>query len=213
MTVFIQVFTSGPIETNLILIGCLQTRKAVIFDAPLDSVPLLTHSIEENNLHPEMLLLTHSHWDHTAEAAKIVKQLGIPLYVHAEDAVNVENPGSDGLPLFFPIEGVKPAGFLTDGQKILIGSLQIEVIHTPGHTPGGVCFWFPQEKVLIAGDTLFRGTIGNLSLPTARPALMWESLKKIGKLPPETRVIPGHGGETTIKDEQWIIHAKEKFGG
>lgn len=210
---FMQVFSSGPAETNSIVLACPKTHKAVIIDVPFDSSPLLLEAVKKHSLQPEMILLTHSHWDHLGEAALLKKQLNVPLYVHAEDAGNVENPGSDGLPLFFPVQGVKPDGFLKEGQKISVGSLEIEVIHTPGHTPGCVCFWLPQEKVLISGDTLFQGTIGNLSFPTARPALMWESLKKLAKLPPETRVIPGHGGETTIKKEQWIAHAKEKFGG
>ncbi len=87
----------------------------------------------------------------------------------------------------------------------------IKVIHTPGHSPGGVCFYLPSEKILFSGDTLFRGTIGNLSLPTARPDLMWDSLKKLAALPPETKVYPGHGGPTTISAEKWIAHAKGKF--
>lgn len=197
----IEVFSTGPVETNTILLGCLQTHKAAIVDAPLDSVSLLLDEIRKNSLEVQMILLTHSHWDHTAEVAALKEKLHVPLYVHAEDAGNVEHPGSDGLPLLFPIKGVKPDGFLQDGEEILIGSLQLKVIHTPGHTPGAVCFWLPKEEVLISGDTLFRGTIGNLSFPTARPSLMGESLKKLAKLPPKTRVIPGHGEETTIEAE------------
>lgn len=211
--VIIKTFTSGPVETNTVLLGCSSTRQAAIFDVPLGSARLLTQAIEKNSLNPQMILLTHSHWDHLADAAELKKLLNIPIYVHAEDAGNLEKPGSDRLPLFFPIEGLKPEKFLTDGQIISLGKLKIEVIHTPGHTPGGVCFWLRQEKILISGDTLFQGTIGNLSFPTARPALMWESLKKLSQLPPETRVIPGHGPETTIQAESWIQHAKEKFEG
>jgi len=211
--VLIQVFSTGPIQTNTVLLSCIKTHQAVIIDVPFESAPPLLEAIKKHALHPQMIILTHSHWDHTGGAAELKKQLNIPLYVHVEDAPNVEAPGFDGLPLFFPVQAVKPDGFLTEGQKISIGSLQIEVFHTPGHTPGGLCFWLNQEKVLISGDTLFRGTMGNLSFPTACPLLMWASLEKIGKLPLETRVIPGHGEETTIKDEQWIMYAKEKFGG
>jgi hydroxyacylglutathione hydrolase len=211
--VIIKVFTSGPAETNTILIGCSATRQAAIVDVPLGSARLLTQALEKDSLAPQMILLTHSHWDHLADAAKLKKLLNIPIYVHAEDAGNLEKPGSDRLPLFFPIEGVKPESFLTDGQIIPLGELKIEVIQTPGHTPGGVCFWLRKEKILISGDTLFQGTIGNLSFPTARPALMWKSLKKLAELPPETWVIPGHGPETTIEAESWIKHAQEKFEG
>jgi glyoxylase-like metal-dependent hydrolase (beta-lactamase superfamily II) len=210
--VIIKVFTTGPVETNSVLVGCEKTRQAAIVDVPFESAGVLIAALKKDSLTPKMILLTHSHWDHLADAAKLKKLLNVPVYVHAEDAGNLEKPGSDRLPLFFSIEGVKADHFLTEGQIIPLGDLKIEVIHTPGHTPGGVCFWLREEKILISGDTLFKGTIGNISFPTARPALMWESLKKLAQLPPETRVIPGHGPETTIQAEEWIKHAKERFG-
>ena len=207
----IKVFTAGPAETNTILIGCTKTRKAAIVDAPLGSSELIIQALKKDSLIPQMILLTHSHWDHIADAAKLKKLFNIPIYIHPEDAENLERPGSDRLPLYFPIEGIKTENYLSDGQILPLGELKIEVISTPGHTPGGVCFWLRQQKILISGDTLFKGTIGNLSFPTARPALMWESLKKLADLPPETRVFPGHGPETTIKDESWIKEAKKMF--
>ena len=204
----LEVYSSGPAETNTYLLGCPQTRRAVVIDVPFDSVDHLTQRAEALSLSIDLILLTHSHWDHTAEVALLKEKLGIPVYVHEEDAGNLEKPGSDGLPLYFPVKGVKPDGFLTDGQKLTVGELCIEVLHTPGHTPGGVCFYLAKEGVLISGDTLFRGTIGNLSFPTARPALMWISLKRLAKLPPQTIVYPGHGDTTTIGKESWIAHAK-----
>lgn len=206
----IKVFTTGPAETNSILIGCSKTRQAAIIDVPLDSTELIDQALKKDSLTPQMILLTHSHWDHLADAAKLKKLLAVPIYVHPEDAGNLERPGSDKLPLFFPIEGVKPDKFLNDGQIIPLGDLRFEVICTPGHTPGGVCFWLREQKILISGDTLFKGTIGNISFPTARPELMWQSLKKLAALPPETRVFPGHGPETTIKAESWIAQARER---
>jgi len=207
----IKVFTTGPAETNSILIGCSKTRQAAIVDVPLDSAEPIIQALEKDSLTLQMILLTHSHWDHLADVAKLKKLLGVPIYVHPEDAGNLERPGSDKLPLPFSIEGVKPDKFLSDGQIIPLGDLRIEVVSTPGHTPGGVCFWLRAEKILISGDTLFKGTIGNISFPTARPALMWQSLKKLAALPPDTRVFPGHGPETTIKAESWIAHARERI--
>ncbi len=203
----LEFFPSGPAETNAYLLGCPETKRAVVIDVPFESTPLLLQRSQALSLSIEMILLTHSHWDHTAEVALLKERLNIPVYVHKEDAGNLEDPGSDGLPLFFPIAGVKPDGFLSDGQELEIGSLHIQVIHTPGHTPGGVCFYLPKEMVLISGDTLFRGTIGNLSFPTARPALMWNSLKRLAALPEETKVYPGHGEPTTIGREKWIAQA------
>jgi glyoxylase-like metal-dependent hydrolase (beta-lactamase superfamily II) len=207
----LQVFSSGPADTNTYLIGCTETRRAVVIDVPFDSAEWLIDKAHKLNLSIEKILLTHSHWDHIAEVALLKERLAIPVYIHQDDVGNLEKPGSDGLPLFFPVTGVAPDAFLEEGQKINVGSLTLQVIHTPGHTPGGVCFYFPDEKILISGDTLFRGTIGNLSFPTARPHLMWDSLKRLAALPHNTIVYPGHGEATTIGREQWISHADSDY--
>jgi hydroxyacylglutathione hydrolase len=151
-----------------------------------------------------MILFTHSHWDHTADAALLKEAFHAPIFIHESDAGNLEHPGSDQLPLFIPIKGVKADHYLHDGQILELGELRIRVIHTPGHTPGCVCFYEETHSVLVSGDTLFKGTLGSLSLPTARPARMEASLKKLGALPKKTRVYPGHGETTTIGDEHWI---------
>ncbi|HEY2809990.1 MAG TPA: MBL fold metallo-hydrolase [Rhabdochlamydiaceae bacterium] len=202
----LEIFPLGPAETNAYLLACSQTKRAAIIDAPLDSSKILAKRAKEFDLHIEMLLLTHSHWDHIADAAAFKEKLHLPIYIHSEDAGNLVEPGLDKLPLFFPIKGVDPDHFLEQGQKIPLGHLHIEVIHTPGHTPGGVCFYLEKQKVLFSGDTLFRGAIGNLSFPTARPRLMTESLKKLALLPKDTVVYPGHGESTTIGDESWIVN-------
>jgi glyoxylase-like metal-dependent hydrolase (beta-lactamase superfamily II) len=209
----LEVFSSGPADTNSILLGCSKTLKGAIIDAPFDSVDHQMLRAQDFSLHLEKSLITHSHWDHIAEAEILKNEFGIPLYIHEEDAPNLINPGTDGLPHLFPLKGVKPDHFLFDGEVLEIGELKIQVIHTPGHSPGGVCFYIEREKVLISGDTLFRGTIGNLSFKTGRPHLMWESLKKLAKLPKDTRVIPGHGEETTIGAENWLSNAQQIFGG
>jgi glyoxylase-like metal-dependent hydrolase (beta-lactamase superfamily II) len=202
----LEIFPSGPLETNAYIL--VSEGHAVVIDAPPESAEVVLDRIEKLGVVVDMILLTHSHWDHIAEVSILKEKLKVPVYIHQEDAGNLEEPGSDGLPLYFPIEGVKPDGFLSEGQELMVGKLAIKVIHTPGHSPGGVCFYVPAEKMLISGDTLFRGTIGNLSLPTARPSLMWDSLKKLAALPAETKVYPGHGGATTIGAEKWIAQAK-----
>ncbi|MGC1878306.1 MAG: MBL fold metallo-hydrolase [Rhabdochlamydiaceae bacterium] len=207
----LEVFPAGPLETNAYLLACEITKHAVVIDAPLESSHLLLRRIKELSLSIDAILLTHSHWDHIAEVSLLKQKLGVPVYIHKEDAPNLEKPGSDHLSLFFPLEGVKPDGYLSEGQELKVGDLILKVIHTPGHSPGGVCFYLPSEKTLISGDTLFQGAIGKLSLPTAQPALMWDSLKKLAALPPSTKVYPGHGDSTTIGAEKWIAHAQEKF--
>ena len=157
------------------------------------------------------MLLTHSHWDHTADAAAF-KELGIPIFIHALDAENLKFPGSDGLPLLYPVQGVVSDQLIVDGQILTVGNMKLEVWHTPGHSPGGVCFYLKEEDLLISGDTLFKQAIGNLSFPTARPKLMWPSLKRLLTLPKKTRVIPGHGEETTIgAEEKWLRALIERY--
>jgi hydroxyacylglutathione hydrolase len=179
----IQTFTAGPLDTNCYLVE--REGRKILFDAPPGSFELIDEPVD-------LILLTHSHWDHIADCAKFKA----PVYVHAEDAENLRSPGSDGLPQFIEIEGVEPAHLLQDGETIE----GFEVIHTPGHCPGSVCFY--REGTLISGDLIFKGAIGTLSLPTAEPERMWASLERIAQLPPDTKVFPGHGPATTIEAER-----------
>ncbi|MFI5333642.1 MAG: MBL fold metallo-hydrolase [Chlamydiales bacterium] len=212
MQCIIEVFASGPFNTNTILLGCAKTKKAAVIDVPFDSVEKMVKRIHHHSLAVEKILLTHSHWDHIAEAAALKKNLNVPLYVHVADKDNLEHPGADGLPLLFPFEAAKPDRYVQDGDQVSVGMLEITVIHTPGHTPGSVCYYLAQEKLLISGDTLFRGTIGNVNYPQSRPDLMGDSLKKLAALPPETKVIPGHGESTSIGAESWLADAPKRFG-
>lgn len=208
---FIFKFPYGPLSTNAILIGCAETKKGAIIDPSLGSTGALLQKAEELGLQIEKILLTHSHWDHFADARGLKAKTGAPLYVHPLDAQNLVEPGSDGIPLFFDIASVTPDHFLNEGDVIEVGHLKMEVIHSPGHSPGGVCFYLPAQNLLLSGDTLFHGSIGNLNLPTAQPEQMWNSLQKLSKLPSQTRVVPGHGSDTSIGKESWLSRAKEIF--
>jgi len=208
----IQAFPSGPFATNAYIVACPITRKAAIIDPAPGSFPALSSFIEKNQLIPDKILLTHTHWDHIGDASLIKEKYTIPIYVHELDKENLELPGSDGLPCWISIKGIKADHLLKEGDIVPVGEVQFKVIHTPGHTPGGVCLYSDKEKVLLSGDTLFQGTIGNISFPTARPHLMWDSLAKLAKLPKETLVYPGHGPSTTIGEEDWLPNAKRIFG-
>ncbi|MCH9634698.1 MAG: Hydroxyacylglutathione hydrolase GloC [Chlamydiae bacterium] len=207
----IKVFSSGPFDTNAYIIFCPETKVAAIIDPAPESAERLLESIQINGFKVDKIILTHSHWDHFGDLATVKEKLEVPVYVHPLDQANLESPGSDGLPMFMPILGVLADQLLNDGQMISIGTLNFQVIHTPGHSPGGICLYCKDENILISGDTLFKGTIGNLSFPTASPEDMWKSLEKLAKLPPETQVFPGHGDSTTIEDESWLSNAKKHF--
>jgi glyoxylase-like metal-dependent hydrolase (beta-lactamase superfamily II) len=120
------------------------------------------------------------------------------------DKENLINPGSDGLPFDLDIRGVQPDILLKDGDIFHLEEFYFQVIHTPGHSYGSSCFYFPDEVLLISGDTLFKGTYGNISFPTSEPNKIKSSLEKLAKLPKETTVWPGHGDPTTIGVENWL---------
>ncbi|MBN9377542.1 MAG: MBL fold hydrolase [Chlamydiales bacterium 38-26] len=208
----IQAFPSGPFETNAYVVSCPDTKEAAIIDPAPNSAESIVNYINKHHLTPKKILLTHTHWDHIGDVYPLKEKYHIPVYVHEYDVFNLENPGSDGLPCWISIEGVVPDYLLKEGDRVSIGNQIFEVIETPGHTPGGVCFYNGNQHLLFSGDTLFKGTIGNLSFPTSRPHLMWTSLSKLAKLPAETRVFPGHGLETTIGQEKWLERAEELFG-
>ena len=208
----LETFPSGPFATNTFVIGCSASKKGVFIDPAPGAFSELMKKAKKHSLTIEAIWLTHSHWDHIGDLAAVQSALnGVPIYVHPADAKNVKNPGSDGLPLMEPVKGAEPDYDLVDGENLRVGELSARVIATPGHTPGGVCFYFEKEKILISGDTLFKGSIGNLSFPTAEPSKMWHSLKKLAKLPSETLVYPGHGGSTTIQAEDWLDKAENHF--
>lgn len=208
----VTTFTSGPVDTNCYLLICTQTRQAAIIDAPQGVVSKLLQAVKDEQLTIKIIFITHSHWDHIADAAKLQKTFQAPLYIHPLDAENLKHPGSDKLPLYFPVEEALPDGYLKDGETFHVGNLEIKVIETPGHSPGGVCLWLPKQKTLFSGDTLFKGSMGRIDFPTSSPSQMWESLKRVGTLPLDTKVYPGHGFPTTLAAEGWVTRAETIFG-
>lgn len=208
----IQAFPCGPFQTNAYIIACPVTHQAAFVDPSPNSFFSLTQAIEQNQLKPKAILLTHSHWDHIADVVAVKEKYKIPVAIHPLDAPNLEKPGADLLPCWIDIEGVTPDHHLEEDDCISIGNLKFTVIHTPGHSPGSICLYCAEENTLISGDTLFKGSIGNLSFPTSLPDAMWPSLEKLAKLPGNTKVFPGHGSATTIAAEKWLKNAKNFFG-
>ncbi len=185
------------------MIGSDQEKIAAVVDPGRNSLGTVVTLLDKEGATLQYILLTHSHWDHIGDVAAIKdKYPSSQILVHKEDEANLINPGADGLPLAMPIEGVKPDGYLKEGQIIKIGDLSCQVIETPGHSRGSVCFYFEAQKVVFTGDTLFKGAIGNTSFPTSEPKKMGKSLQTLFKLPKETVVYPGHGKKTTIGEEK-----------
>lgn len=183
----------GSYEVNCSIMS--ENGKAWIVD-PGHEGARIAALLEKKGLEPEAVLLTHAHFDHITGIKELQKLFpGLPVYVHPEDTVMFGHPFNQ-TPGEYDSIGV-PADIRD------VATLEIaEVIHTPGHTPGGVCYYFPGDRLLLSGDTLFAGSIGRTDFPGGSMSKMMESLRKLMELPEDTLVIPGHGSHTTIGQEK-----------
>lgn len=202
---FLDKIPSGPLRTNSLLLGCDVTKKAAVIDPAPDSKDAILRHAAKKELHIEKILLTHSHWDHIADVAALKEATFAKVFIHKLDAPALENPLSSHM----KIQGVVADGFLEDGKMIQVGKIYILVIHSPGHTPGSVCLYIEKEHLLLSGDTIFKGCMGKIAPADAQ--LMFSSLKRLSQLPLNTRVIPGHGSETTIEAEDWLDKPENYF--
>lgn len=207
----LQRFIVGPLSNNVYLFACGLGKKAAVVDPSSGSAAKIIKFLQDNDLELVYIFITHSHYDHIGDVAAVKAETGALLAIHEADKANLEVPGSDGLPSFFQ-KGAEPNFFLFDGQRLNLGNLEIEIIHTPGHSPGSVCLYVKEESLLFSGDTLFKHSMGRVDLPTSDAERMWGSLKKLSLLPANTRILSGHGEETTIGAESWLARAKDLFG-
>ena len=148
-------------------------------------------------------LITHGHMDHVSALAPLCAALPAPVAMHPRDAAWAFTADNQ-MPPFYPVPAQPPAieRPLADGQTWVDGALRYEVLATPGHTPGGVCFYFPADKVVFTGDTLFANSVGRTDLPGSSERALTTSLRKLLQLPDDTVVYPGHGPHTTIGAER-----------
>lgn len=172
----------APFGTNAYIATCKATRDSVVFDAPGEPDKLLG-GLEGTN--PRYILITHSHADHTLALADLASRLQVPVAAHPLDARAMPR-SPDVLP--------------SDGDTVSFGKVQLQVLHTPGHTPGSICYLM--GRYLIAGDTLFPGGPGKTSSPAALQQIIESLRKKVFALPDDTQVYPGHGDSTVLRKEK-----------
>jgi len=202
-----QVLTNsgGVAMTNAHLIADEKAGQAVIFDAPDNTVEPLLDEAQKRGWDVVGLWLTHGHFDHFADHAVIRRRFpNVKILAHAADQAKMNRPEIQvrmfGLP--FDIEPLAPDAFVVQGQTLKLGAMDVKVLHTPGHSPGHVVYYFPREKVLVGGDMIIGGSIGRTDLPDSDHAQMEESLKKIMELPDDTQLLPGHGQNSTLGEER-----------
>jgi len=195
--------TGGIASTNCYLVADEVARQAVLFDAPNDTTPALLDEARRQGWDITGLWLTHGHFDHIADHAVVTGRFpGARLLIHEADVPKLANPNDGLFPLPFVIPPRRPDAFVADGQVLQIGSIEVHVIHTPGHCAGHVCYHMPRDRVLIGGDLIICGAVGRTDLPDSDAAALDASIRRVMLLPPETRLLPGHGDISTLGDER-----------
>ena len=199
-------FVFNPLQENTYLIHD-ETGECVVVDAGCHSKgeqDVLKSYIDDHRLRLIALLNTHCHFDHVFGNAFLCSEYGVKSRAHRGELRNIERFKS-GAALFGFVGDPPPvpSDFLEDGMWIEFGKSKLQVIYTPGHSPGGLCFYSPDNKFVISGDTLFAESIGRTDLPGGDYDTLMESLKKLTEiLPDNTEVYPGHGPQTTIGHEK-----------
>lgn len=203
-TVLIDWRTVGPFMTNSHVIVCTETKEAALVDASGDA-PVLKEMLSKHGIQIKYYLQTHAHLDHVAALDELKTWHDAPIVLHKE-----ESDLYDNVEMQCRMFGLRPFPspppvdqWVDDGDTINFGTLQAQVLFTPGHTPGGISFFFDtgEQTYLFSGDTLFAGSIGRTDLPGGDMRVLQQSLKKLMKLPPQTLIFTGHGPPTTLRDE------------
>jgi glyoxylase-like metal-dependent hydrolase (beta-lactamase superfamily II) len=199
----VMQLTTGPVATNVWILTDLRTQEAIAIDTATPCVRWVTQQLADQAWQLRFVVSTHRHWDHIGDNAEVVVATGAALAVHSADRHGLEQPDMSVAP--FPIPASVPAVELAEGSHIRFGDIDLEVIHTPGHTEGSVCLLNREDRLLFTGDTLFAGGWGRVDLPGASQAQMIASLSRRASLDPGLTVLAGHGPQTTIGRElPWL---------
>jgi glyoxylase-like metal-dependent hydrolase (beta-lactamase superfamily II) len=200
-------FETGPLQENAYLVLDRNNRDAAIVD-PGDDGDRLIAGVDRADVQLRAIWLTHAHFDHVGAVRALREHFDVPVYLHEADVPMFEAGPFQAASYGIPFEGDEtPRERFLEGQGLTLGGLSFTVMHTPGHSPGHVTVH--GHGIALVGDCLFAGSIGRTDLPFASAAELARSLRRIVALPPETRVLPGHGPATTVGEERranpWIL--------
>ena len=198
-----EILAVGPLQCNCSVIGDEATHEAMVID-PGDDVEDVLALTRKHNLQVKQIVITHAHIDHVGGAMKLRAATGAPILLNQNDYALLKMLDMQAAWIGMPTPGkVEVDHSVSSGDTISAGAHEAKVLHTPGHTEGSICLYFEAEKKLIAGDTLFAGSIGRTDLPGGSMHKIMRSLHDtVLSLPDETLVIPGHGELTTVGEER-----------
>lgn len=198
-----EIILVGPLACNCSIIGDEATHQAMVID-PGDEIGAVLAIVRKHNLEVKHIVITHAHIDHVGGAMKLRAATGAPILLNQNDYALLKMLDLQAAWIGMAAPGnVEIDHSVTSGETVAAGSHAAQILHTPGHTEGSICLYFPVEKKLIAGDTLFRGSIGRTDLPGGSTEKIMRSLHNtVLALPDDTAVVPGHGELTTIGEER-----------
>lgn len=201
----LQTLQVGPLGVNCYIVGDAHTREVVVID-PGGSLSNIMQTIRQLRAQVVAVVLTHAHFDHVMAVAGVKRDTSAPFMAGAAEAPILNTTEGQGKVFGIAVPPLPaPDRWLNEGDEIRAGALTLKVIHTPGHTPGGICLWDAQNNNVFVGDTLFQGSIGRTDFPGgSMEALLGAIRAKLLVLPPETVVYPGHGPITTIGEEKML---------
>lgn len=196
----IKKLVVGPLENNCFIVADEKTKECMVID-PGDEPDRILDLIKENDFRVKCIVCTHAHFDHIAAISEIKGATGATIVLHKDD-VGIYNSSKEHARLWgFELESQPaPDRFVSEGDSVEVGDLRFEVLHAPGHSPGGICLY--GEGIVITGDTLFAGAVGRTDLPGGDIGKLKQSFKRLMSLADEVRVLPGHGPESTIGRER-----------
>lgn len=198
----IERFAIGSMGTNCYLIENENTKEMILVDPAICPDGLMEY-VKSSGYTPKAILLTHGHFDHVMGIDGWVKEYGIPVYLQEEEREVLARPEWNLSSAFGPSYDYHAVDTLKDGEWITLAGYEIKVLHTPGHTQGGCCYYIPAESVVISGDTLFYRSVGRSDFPTGDTLTLMRSIQeKLFTLPDDVIVYPGHGDATRMGDEK-----------
>jgi len=198
-----EILPVGMLQCNCSILGDETTHQAMVID-PGDEIERILKVLARHSLTVTAIVITHAHIDHIGGAQKLKLATGAPVYMNPDDAeLQAMLDVQAGWLGMRPPEQVEIDAPAKDGDKLVVGATEFHVLETPGHTQGSISLWIPSERKLVAGDTLFRDSIGRTDLPGGDGRQILQSIHdKLLPLPDDTLVIPGHGDNTTIGHEK-----------